>query len=302
MISSLDDSMRIPYLRGGRNMSDFPKGVVLENSLLSALTESERVRPGALDKSALSYSIEQEELLGANTIKEAILRDNSVMVAPTEQEQEQEQEQVQNEALEKSVTLTPTEQELLRANTIKEAMAHTWKGYEPFAFGHDELKPVTGGYDDNWMGMAATMIDGMDTLWIMDMKDEFNRARDYAVNTLDWDAIAKDVSVFETTIRAVGGLLSAAALSDDETLSRKAHDLMERMLPAFDRNTGLSFSRVELKTGRGFNYNWANGGILSEFGSLTLELNELSRSIEPSKTKLTLMDSTVYTVTFILGT
>merc|ERR1740124_905693 len=157
MISSLDDSMRIPYLRGGRNMSDFPKGVVLENSLLSAPTESERGRPGALDKSALSHSIEQE---------------------------------------------------LLRANTIKEAMAHTWKGYETFAFGHDELKPVTGGYDDNWMGMAATMIDGMDTLWIMDMKDEFNRARDYAVNTLDWDAIAKDVSVFETTIRAVGGLLS----------------------------------------------------------------------------------------------
>merc|ERR1740124_178356 len=230
MISSLDDSMPIPYLRGGRNMSDFHKGVVLENSLLSAPTESERVRPGALDKS------------------------------------------------EKSVTYTPTEQELLRANTIKEAMAHTWKGYETFAFGHDELKPVTGGYDDNWRGMAATMIDGMDTLWIMDMKDEFNRARDYAVNTLDWDAISKDVSVFETTIRAVGGLLSAAALSDDETLSRKAHDLMERMLPAFDRNTGLSFSRVDLKTGRGFNYNWANGGILSEFGSLTLELNELSRS------------------------
>merc|ERR1740124_1797893 len=281
MISSLDDSMRIPYLRGGRNMSDFPKWVVLENSLLSAPTESERVRPGALDKSALSHSIEQE-LLRANTIKEAIVRDNFVMVAPTEQEQDQEQEQkqeqVQNEALEKSVTLTPTEQELLRANTIKEAMAHTWKGYETFAFGHDELKPVTGGYDDNWMGMAATMIDGMDTLWIMDMKDEFNRARDYAVNTLDWDAILEDVSVFETTIRAVGGLLSAAALSDDETLSRKAHDLMERMLPAFDRNTGLSFSRVDLKTGRGFNYNWARGsGILSEFGSLTLELNELSR-------------------------
>merc|ERR1740124_1486974 len=278
MISSLDDSMRIPYLRGGRNMSDFPKGVVLENYVLSAPTESERVRPGALDKSALSHSIEQE-LLRANTIKEAIVRDNSVMVAPTEQEQEQKQEQVQNEALEKSVTLTPTEQELLRANTIKEAMAHTWKGYETFAFGHDELKPVTGGYDDNWRGMAATMIDGMDTLWIMDMKDEFNRARDYAVNTLDWDAISKDVSVFETTIRAVGGLLSAAALSDDETLSRKAHDLMERMLPAFDRNTGLSFSRVELKTGRGFNYEWAanRSGILSEFGSLTLELNELSR-------------------------
>merc|ERR1740124_1935859 len=151
MISSLDDSMRIPYLRGGRNMSDFPKGVVLENSLLSAPTESERVRPGALDKSALSHSIEQE-LLRANTIKEAIVRDNSVMVAPTEQEQEQKQEQVQNEALEKSVTLTPTEQELLRANTIKEAMAHTWKGYETFAFGHDELKPGTGGYDDRWDG------------------------------------------------------------------------------------------------------------------------------------------------------
>merc|ERR1740124_1658945 len=80
MISSLDDSMPIPYLRGGRNMSDFHKGVVLENSLLSAPTESERVRPGALDKSALSHSIEQEELLRANTIKEAIVRDNSVMV------------------------------------------------------------------------------------------------------------------------------------------------------------------------------------------------------------------------------
>jgi len=230
---------------------DEPK-VVQENPVEAVATEQEGVL-SKMAKEAMAHWKEADKITG------------------------EEEPKVTREEPAKSVA---TEQEQMRSEAIKEAMAHTWKGYETYAFGRDELKPVSAGYDDNWMGMAATMLDGMDTLWLMDMKDEFKRARDHIVNNLNWNAISSDVSVFETTIRAVGGLLSAAALSNDDMLSSKAEDLMKRMLPAFDQRTGLAYSRVDLKSGNSFNYGWAGGGsgILSEFGSLTLELNELSRT------------------------
>ena len=58
-----------------------------------------------------------------------------------------------------------------------------------FAFGHDELKPVSKGYA-NWVGshgLAATIIDALDTLWIMNMKDEFKQAKKYVAEKLTFD-------------------------------------------------------------------------------------------------------------------
>ena len=66
-----------------------------------------------------------------------------------------------------------------RAEKIKAAMQHTWSSYESKAFGADELKPRTGRPQNNWGGMGMTLLDSLDVLWIMGMKEEFNRARDW---------------------------------------------------------------------------------------------------------------------------
>ena len=83
----------------------------------------------------------------------------------------------------------------------------------------------------------------------MGLYGEFNEARDYIAN-INWD-ITQDsdlVQVFETTIRYVGGLLSAYELSGDEMFVEKTVELVDRLLPAFDTPTGIPYQYVNFKT------------------------------------------------------
>jgi hypothetical protein len=56
------------------------------------------------------------------------------------------------------------------------------------------------------------------------------------------------VSVFETTIRYLGGLLSAYALSGEHVLRDKAEELGLKLLPAFDSSSGLPYHELNLAT------------------------------------------------------
>ncbi|CAI5451552.1 unnamed protein product [Caenorhabditis angaria] len=87
------------------------------------------------------------------------------------------------------------------------------------------------------------------------------------------------LSVFETTIRMLGGMLSLYALTKEEFYVKKARDIGETLLPAFATPSGIPMSNLDVSTKRISNYGWANGGqsILSEVGSLHLEFLYLSR-------------------------
>lgn len=63
------------------------------------------------------------------------------------------------------------------AQRVVNAMKHAWKGYKQHAWGHDELKPISGRSSDNWGGIGCTLVDALDTLWYMGLKDEFNEAK-----------------------------------------------------------------------------------------------------------------------------
>ena len=124
-----------------------------------------------------------------------------------------------------------------RADLVKESMRHVWKNYRKYAWGHDELQPLSGKGRDNWGGIGMTLIDSLDTLWVMDMKEEFEEA----VQWLDqnWELNSNfTISVFEFTIRIIGGLLSAFYLSGDERLKRKAILAGDLVMAAFP-NVGL---------------------------------------------------------------
>ncbi|XP_063907218.1 mannosyl-oligosaccharide alpha-1,2-mannosidase IA isoform X2 [Zophobas morio] len=182
---------------------------------------------------------------------------------------------------EKSNFSAEVENQMRRAK-VKEMMKHAWDNYVRYAWGKNELKPISKrGHSASIFGtlpLAATILDGLDSLYIMGMKDEFKQARDWVANELDLNSMASDVSVFETNIRFVGGLLACFALTGDVMFRDKAQQIADKLLPAFQTQTGIPHALVNLKTGASKNFAWASGGssILSEFGTLHLEFAYLS--------------------------
>ena len=126
----------------------------------------------------------------------------------------------------------------MRREHIREGMEHAWAGYKLFAYGEDEILPVTGGNRTQYGGIGTTLVDSLDTLWLMDMKNEFYEARDWVKNELTHERDVME-SVFETTIRSLGGLLSAYDLSKDAVFLERAQDLGDRLLKAFESPTGI---------------------------------------------------------------
>ncbi|CAE8676562.1 unnamed protein product [Polarella glacialis] len=111
-------------------------------------------------------------------------------------------------------------------------MQHVWTNYEMRAFGRDKLQPLSGHGDDSWGGVGQTLVDALDTLWLMGFDEEFDRAAKWVESSLNFD---KDLNVnlFETSIRHLGGLISAYALSGRAVFLEKARDLGERLWYAF---------------------------------------------------------------------
>ena len=158
------------------------------------------------------------------------------------------------------------------ANQVKAEFLHAWHGYEKYAWGHDDLKPLSKTHHD-WYAqpLLMTPVDSLDTMILMGLDHEARSTREYIVKNLSFD---KDISVqnFEITIRLLGGLLSSYQLTGDKRLLNLAEDLGKRLLPVFDSPTGMPFRFVNLRTGmtRGEVTNPAETGtLLLEFGTLS---------------------------------
>ncbi|HAF21788.1 MAG TPA: glycoside hydrolase family 47 [Blastocatellia bacterium] len=158
------------------------------------------------------------------------------------------------------------------AAEVRTEFLHAWNGYKKYAWGHDDLKPLSKGYHD-WYAepLLMTPVDALDTMFLMGFKDEATSTKSYIIQNLSFD---KDIYVqnFEITIRLLGGLLSSYQLTGDKRLLALAEDLGNRLLPVFDSPTGLPYRFVNLKTGkvRGAESNPAETGtLLIEFGTLS---------------------------------
>src|SRR5260370_5031011 len=158
------------------------------------------------------------------------------------------------------------------AAQVRAEFIHAWNGYRKYAWGHDDLKPLSKTYHD-WYAQSLLMtpVDALDTMILMGLKDEAKHTREYIDQNLSFD---KDIEVqnFEITIRLLGGLLSNYQLTGDRRLLALAEDLGTRLLPVFESPTGLPYRYVNLKTGkvRGNVTNPAEAGtLLIEFGTLS---------------------------------
>lgn len=140
-----------------------------------------------------------------------------------------------------------------RRAAVREAFERSYHAYRKHAWMKDELTPVTGHGKDTFGGWAATVVDSLDTLWIMGFESEFREAA-AAIARLDWAKTeAGAANMFETTIRYLGGLLSAFDLSGDKMLLKKAVELGEMLYAGFDtpnRLPGFWLNFVESRQGR----------------------------------------------------
>ena len=123
-----------------------------------------------------------------------------------------------------------------RAQSVRQALCFAWANYKKRAWGADEIRPVSGDRTDRWGGMGMTIIDAVDTLLLMGLKKEEKEARE-VVKRVSFDSNQR-TSMFETTIRVLGGLLTAYQYTNDKVYLEKANDVGDRMLPAFNTPSG----------------------------------------------------------------
>lgn len=105
--------------------------------------------------------------------------------------------------------------------------------------------PISGKPSDPFGGWGATLVDTLDTLWIMGMEKEFAEAV-AALDKIDFSkAAVKEVNVFETTIRYLGGFLAAYDLSEGQypLLLQKAEEVAEMLYKVFDTPNRMPITR-----------------------------------------------------------
>ena len=107
-----------------------------------------------------------------------------------------------------------------RQEHVVNAFKHAWKAYKMYAWGKDELKPISKDSNE-WFNLGLTLVDSLDTMWLMGLTKEFEEARQWVEHEMVV-AQDKDVNLFETTIRVLGGLLSTYHLTQDKLFLDKA--------------------------------------------------------------------------------
>jgi hypothetical protein len=128
-------------------------------------------------------------------------------------------------------------------------------------------------------GLGWIIVDSLDTMMIMNLTSQLSDARIWLQRKLDYEQ-NQDVNTFETTIRMLGGLLSAHYLSKvlpgvssrrDQIYLTKAVDLADRLLGAYDSPSGIPYASIHLATRRGL-VSHADGGASSTAEATTLQL------------------------------
>lgn len=173
-----------------------------------------------------------------------------------------------------------------RMERVKAEMKHAWSGYQKYAWLHDEIMPVSLLPKDPFCGWAATLVDSLDTLWIMGMVDEFDNAVK-AVAEIDftYSAFKRTIPVFETTIRYLGGLLGAYDVSGGVATNKeygvlldKAEELAEILMGIFDtpnRMPILYFDYTPQSVAQPKRASTDSG--VAELGSLLMEFTRLAQ-------------------------
>ncbi|MED6216516.1 Mannosyl-oligosaccharide 1 2-alpha-mannosidase mns2 [Stylosanthes scabra] len=220
----------------------------------------------------------QEEIL---RLQEEVANLHSALEAIHGRTKESIPEQEETETSIHTTESTSTDDDSINAQRrekVKDAMLHAWKCYEKYAWGMDELKPFSRIGVDSFGGLGATLVDSLDTLYIMGLHTEFQKATEWIEKSF---SLRKniEVSVFETTIRFC--ILIHSPLIN--VLSFVAFRILGGLLSAYDLS-GIPYNRINLEYGRPTNPKWTRGSsILADSGSEQLEFIALSQRTNDPK-------------------
>ncbi|KAJ3920511.1 seven-hairpin glycosidase [Lentinula edodes] len=161
--------------------------------------------------------------------------------------------------------------------TVKEMFVDSYNAYRTYAWGHDDLLPVSASFTDGRNGWGASIVDGMATMYIMGLDDFFNEALNFTqfIN-FNESQVVETVSIFETSIRYVGGLLSAYELSgkQHQILVDKAKEVADKMAYAWQTlpNQTIPFGEIWFSD----NTAVVDTSNIAEAGTLDIEWSRLS--------------------------
>jgi mannosyl-oligosaccharide alpha-1,2-mannosidase len=171
-----------------------------------------------------------------------------------------------------------------RKEEVKRVFARAWTSYKKHAWMKDALKPISGGYVDQFSGWAATLVDSLDTLWIMGMREEFYEAVGEVAKIDFGKSTSSRVNTFETCIRYLGGLIAAYDLSGHEALKKKAVEVGDLLYAGFNTDNSMPVDFIsfdEAKKGMGL---YVEESVVSASpGTITLEFSRLSQITGDSK-------------------
>ena len=162
------------------------------------------------------------------------------------------------------------------AAQVRREFLHAWNGYRTFAWGHDEVRPVSGTasnffIDDHSFGLS--IIEAMDTLYVMGLDAQLEDCVSWIHKHLNFD-VDGDVQMFEAVIRMVAGLLTGYYATGDKRLLERSVELADRLLVCFTKSpTGAPYRFANLRTGAVSDPK----SNLAEIGSNILEFGDLTR-------------------------
>ena len=155
-----------------------------------------------------------------------------------------------------------------------------------YAFPNDELLPVNNSFSNSRNGWGASAADALSTALVMGIPPIVNEIISY-IPSIDWSVSADDevVSLFETTIRYLGGLLSGYDLlsgplahlahnpDNVASLLEQAQNLANNLSYAFKTPSGVPSNNLYFSD-RSTDGSTTNG--LATIGTLVLEWTHLS--------------------------
>ncbi|KAJ8126983.1 hypothetical protein O1611_g6655 [Lasiodiplodia mahajangana] len=176
-----------------------------------------------------------------------------------------------------------------RLDGVKEAFQRSWDGYYEYAFPNDSLKPISKSYDNDRNGWGASAVDALSTALVMGNDAVVKQIVDHilSINFNQTVQGGESVSLFETTIRYLGGMVSAydfltgpskGIVDEDavEGILAQAVNLAEQLSVAFNTPSGVPINDLV--------FNGPNGPVTSDettngiatIGTLILEWTRLS--------------------------
>ncbi|EIM88924.1 seven-hairpin glycosidase [Stereum hirsutum FP-91666 SS1] len=172
--------------------------------------------------------------------------------------------------------LTVPSQYASQGDAVKQIFTDSYNSYKKFAFGHDEVEPISETFTDPRNGWGASIVDGMTTMFIMGLDDFFDEALNFS-QRIDFNVsnVDETVSVFESTIRYVASLISTYELSGKQhpELIERAKDLGNKLSVAWSaQNTIIPYGELNFTTDTA-EIDTSN---IAEAGTLSMEFDRLS--------------------------